>query len=101
MPGFCFSNTDWVSGIIWSVISGLDTTATVTVPVLLLVEPPLLLVPEPPLEHPAIAMTTPATHPAIARLRRRNLDELMRNLHADEDALAQKRRLSCTQVCSF
>src|SRR5579859_7473039 len=25
MPGFCFSNTDWVSGIIWLVISGLDT----------------------------------------------------------------------------
>src|SRR5579864_9650683 len=37
MPGFCFSNTDWVSGIIWLVISGLDTTATVTVPELLLV----------------------------------------------------------------
>ncbi len=40
MPGFSFSNTDWVSGIIWPVISGFDTTATVTVPVL-----PLLLAP--------------------------------------------------------
>ena len=36
IPGFCFSNTDVVSGIIWPVISGLDTTATVIVPVLLL-----------------------------------------------------------------
>jgi hypothetical protein len=52
MPGFCFSNTDWVSGIIWPVISGLDTTATVTVPVLPLL--PLALLPEPPpLEHAA------------------------------------------------
>ena len=37
MPGYCFSNTDWVSGIICPVISGLDTTATVIVPELLLV----------------------------------------------------------------
>src|SRR5260370_30406327 len=40
MPGYFFSKTDVVSGIIWPVISGLDTTATVTVPELLL---PLLL----------------------------------------------------------
>jgi hypothetical protein len=37
IPGYCFSKLDWVSGIIWLVISGLDTTATVTVPELLLV----------------------------------------------------------------
>ena len=36
MPGYCFSKLDVVSGIIWPVISGLDTTATVTVPELLL-----------------------------------------------------------------
>ena len=45
IPGFCFSNTDWVSGIICPVISGLDTTATVTVLelLLLLALPPELL----------------------------------------------------------
>src|SRR5579864_1648380 len=74
MPGFCFSKTDWVSGIIWSVISGLDTTATVTVPDV----PPfpavlavLLL-----LEHAAIAASM-ATQPAVASVRGRNRAELM------------------------
>ena len=52
IPGFCFSNMDWVSGIIWPVISGLDTTATVTVPELLLL-PPLALPLEPLLEQAA------------------------------------------------
>src|SRR5207245_1215918 len=42
IPGYCFSRLDVVSGIIWPVISGLDTTATVTVPeLLLLLELPL------------------------------------------------------------
>ena len=36
IPGYCFSKLDVVSGIIWPVISGLDTTATVIVPELLL-----------------------------------------------------------------
>jgi hypothetical protein len=74
MPGFCFSNTDCVSGIIWPVISGLDTTATVTVPELLL----LLVVPlEPPLEHAAAAATTAIAPPTAASLRILNLDDLM------------------------
>src|SRR5580693_10537511 len=50
MPGYCFWKLDAVSGIIWPVISGLDTTATVTVPELLLVPLPLLV---PPLEQAA------------------------------------------------
>ena len=101
MPGYCFSNTDWVSGIIWPVISGLDTTATVTVPValallvllallallellellellVLLLAPVLEL---PPLEHAAAAVTIAAAHAAAASLRFPNLvpdlDELM------------------------
>src|SRR5580704_658709 len=41
MPGYIFSKLDVVSGIIWPVISGLDTTATVIVPELLLL--PVLL----------------------------------------------------------
>ncbi len=41
IPGYCFSKLDVVSGIIWPVISGLDTTATVIVPELLLL--PVLL----------------------------------------------------------
>src|SRR5690349_24497690 len=57
MPGYCFANLELVSGIIWSVISGLDTTATVTVPELLLVLPP-----EPPLEQAASAASA-ATQP--------------------------------------
>jgi hypothetical protein len=45
----------------------LDTTATVTVPVLPLL--PLALLPEPPLEHAAAAVTAAATHAAAASLR--------------------------------
>src|SRR5260370_21055531 len=41
MPGYCFWNTDLVSGTIWPVISGLATTATVTTPGVLLPELPL------------------------------------------------------------
>src|ERR1700728_435625 len=66
MPGFSFSNTDWVSGIIWPVTSGLDTTATVTVPVLPLLPLALLLLPGLPLEHAAAAVTAAAAHAAAA-----------------------------------
>jgi hypothetical protein len=75
------------------VISGFDTTATVTVPV----SPPLALAPPapallepPPLEQAAAVVTRATAHPAIAslRLERENLDELMyMNLHR-EDVLA-------------
>src|ERR1700761_7376318 len=67
IPGFSFSNTDWVSGIICPVISGLDTTATVTVPVLPLL-PPLAAVPllEPPPLEQAAASVARATAPAAA-----------------------------------
>jgi hypothetical protein len=81
MPGFSFSNTDCVSGIIWPVISGLDTTATVTVPVLLLL--PLAAVPlllEPPLEHAAAAVITAATQAAAASRRFLNLVNLVPNM---------------------
>jgi hypothetical protein len=69
-----------VSGIIWPVISGLDTTATVTVPAAPLL--PLALLPlEPLLEHAAAAVTTAATQAAAASRRFLNLvpnlDELM------------------------
>ncbi len=82
MPGFCFSKTDWVSGIIWPVISGLETTATVTVPVPLLVPEPLPLPEPPPLEHAATAVTAATAHAAATRLCLPilgflNLDELM------------------------
>src|SRR5215470_5661701 len=73
MPGYCFSNEDWVSGIIWLVISGLDTTATVIVPVLLLVLPLLL---EPLLEHAASAASA-ATQPTAPSMRSLNGGELM------------------------
>jgi hypothetical protein len=63
MPGYCFAKLDLVSGIIWSVISGLDTTATVTVPELLLVLPP-----EPPLEQAASAASA-ATQPTAPSAR--------------------------------
>jgi hypothetical protein len=79
-----------VSGIICPVISGFDTTATVTVPVSLLAPvPPALLLEPPPLEQAAAVVTRATAHPAIAslRLERKNLDELMyMNLHR-EDAL--------------
>src|ERR1700678_3621443 len=97
MPGFAFSNTDSVSGIICPVISGFDTTATVTVPVALPLEPapvaPVLLEP-PPLEQAAAVVTRAIAHPAIAslRLERENRDELMyMNLHR-EDVLGAARR---------
>src|ERR1700728_2335197 len=69
MPGFCFSNTDWVSGIIWPVMSGLDTTATVTVPVLPLLPPvaaALPLLEPPPLEQAAASVASATAHPAGA-----------------------------------
>jgi hypothetical protein len=80
-----------VSGIICPVISGFDTTATVTVPVSLLAPVPLapVLLEPPPLEQAAAVVTRATAHPAIAslRLERKNLDELMyMNLHR-EDAL--------------
>src|SRR6516225_10176674 len=75
IPGYCFSNTDWVSGIIWLVISGLDTTATVIVPeLLLLLAAPLL---EPLLEQAASA-TRAATEPSAPSVRSLNGGELMK-----------------------
>jgi hypothetical protein len=59
----------------------LDTTATVTAPVLPL--PPLALVPlpePPPLEHAAAAVTTAATQAAAASRRFLNLVNLVPNL---------------------
>src|SRR5580658_7773413 len=83
MPGFCFSNTDWVSGIICPVISGFDTTATVTVPELLAL--PL----EPPLLEQAASATKAATEPTAASVRSLNGRELMKsNLHNGKDLLA-------------
>src|ERR1700727_515194 len=69
-PGFCFSKTDLVSGTIWPVISGFDTTATVTVPVLL-----LLPLDVPPLEQAASARA--AAQPAATSMRSLNGDDLM------------------------
>ena len=72
IPGFCFSNTNWVKGIICPVISGLDTTATVTVPELLLVLPlPLELL----LEQAASATraTAEPTAPSVRSLNGREL----------------------------
>src|SRR5690242_20701434 len=70
IPGYCFAKLDWVSGIIWPVISGFDTTATVTVPELL-----LLLVLPPPLEQAATAASaaTQATAPSPRSLNREEL----------------------------
>jgi hypothetical protein len=62
MPGYFFSKTDAVSGTIWPVIRGLDTTATVTVPVSL-----LALLGLPLLEQAASARV--ATQPAAASTR--------------------------------
>src|SRR6185437_15222139 len=69
IPGYCFSKFDLVSGTIWLVIRGLDTTATVTVPVLLLL-PPLL-----PPEHAASASTaaTPLAAPSARSLNGKDL----------------------------
>jgi hypothetical protein len=94
-----------VSGIICPVISGFDTTATVTVPLSLAPAPlaPALLLEPPPLEHAAAVVTRATAQPAIAslRLERKNLDELIyMNLHS-EDVLGAKRRRPYTQVCSF
>ncbi len=69
MFGFCFSKIDLVSGIIWPVISGFDTTATVT-------SPGALLAPLPPPEHaaPASTITTdPPTRPSVRSLNRDDL----------------------------
>src|ERR1700733_7147276 len=71
IPGFCFSKLDVVSGIIWPVISGLDTTATVMVPVSLLV-----LADVPPLEQAATASNA-AAPPAAPSVRSLNGDDLM------------------------
>src|SRR6516225_2191554 len=73
MPGFCFSNTDWVSGIIWLVISGFDTTATVIVPELLL----LLALPLEPLLEQAASATRAVTEPSAPSVRSLNREELM------------------------
>src|SRR5579863_6714693 len=75
MPGYCFSNTDWVSGIIWPVMSGLDTTATVIVP-----EPLLLVLLLPLLElllEQAASATRAATAPTTPSVRSLNGGELM------------------------
>src|SRR5258708_39818720 len=77
IPGYCFSKLDVVSGIIWLVISGLDTTATVTVPevlLLLLVLPPLAL--EPLLEQAATAARA-ATQPTAPSVRSLNREDLI------------------------
>src|ERR1700689_4214565 len=74
MPGFCFSNTDWVSGIICPVISGLDTTATVTVPELLVL---LLALPLEPLLEQAASATKAATEPTAPSVRSLNGRELI------------------------
>ncbi len=73
IPGFCFSKLDAVSGIIWLVISGLDTTATVTVPELLL----LLLLPLVPLLEQAAMASNAATQTAAPTARSLNGEELM------------------------
>jgi hypothetical protein len=64
IPGYCFSKTDLVSGTIWLVISGLDTTATVTTPGALL--------PPEPLEQAATVAVT-ATQAAAPSARNLNL----------------------------
>jgi hypothetical protein len=76
-----------VSGIIWLVISGFDTTATVTTPeLLLLLLPPLALV---PLLEQAATVASAATQQAAPRVRSLNREELIEmNLHTDEDVLA-------------
>src|SRR5690349_1926747 len=61
IPGYFFSNTDLVSGTIWPVISGFDTTATVTTPGPLLDFGPVL-------EH-APAASTAATQPSAPSTR--------------------------------
>src|SRR5580693_4414720 len=82
MPGFCFSNTDWVSGIICPVISGLDTTATVTVPELLLL---LLALPLELLLEQAASATRAATEPTAPSARSLNGDLMNQPPWAGED----------------
>src|SRR6204780_634726 len=81
IPGLSFSNTDWVSGIICPVTRGLDTTATVTVPVSLLLPPvaPAALLEPPPLEQAAAIVASATAHPAAASFlrERKDLDELI------------------------
>jgi hypothetical protein len=72
IPGYCFSKLDVVSGIIWPVISGLDTTATVIVPLLLLLLALLL-----PLLEQAATVTRAATAAAAASARGLNGEDLM------------------------
>src|ERR1700716_1432151 len=84
MPGYFFWKTDVVSRIIWPVISGLDTTATVPVPEFLL---PLLLVP--PLEQ-AATTSTAATQPAAPSVRSLNREDLMNE---------PPRRCECLRPC--
>src|SRR5260370_594991 len=75
MPGYIFSKFDVVSGIIWPVIRGLDTTATVTVPEELLLPLPLPLLAL-PLEQAASA--SKAATPTVApNARSLNGKELM------------------------
>jgi hypothetical protein len=70
IPGYSFSKLDLVSGIIWPVISGLDTTATVTVPELLLLDEELLL-------EQAATTSTAATPPTAPSLRSRCREDLI------------------------
>jgi hypothetical protein len=71
-----------VSGIICPVISGFETTATVTVPLLLLPLPAaLLLLDPPPLEQAAASVARATAHPAAAsfllELEKEDLGELI------------------------
>src|ERR1700722_4139100 len=88
MFGYFFSKTDLVSGTICPVISGFDTTATVTVPELLSLPPPLV----PPPEQAATA-TRASTRPAARSLRSLTREDLTNYLR-DGDVPG-----SC--VCSY
>src|ERR1700689_4365148 len=76
MPGYCFSKFEVVSGIIWPVISGLDTTATVSVPELLLL--PELLPALVPLLEQAASAASAATQPTTPSARSLNRGRLTR-----------------------
>jgi hypothetical protein len=70
----------------------LDTTATVTVPLsLLLPAAPELLVEPPPLEQAAAIVASATAHPAAASFLREkeDLDELINEPPRDEDVLAR------------
>src|SRR6266849_6943159 len=72
IPGYCFSKLEVVSGIIWLVISGLDTTATVIVPELL-----VLLLPLEPLLKQAATAASAVTQPTAPSVRSLNREDLI------------------------